>query len=296
MKSSALCLALIVLAASATLVAQKTQSASNEPQAPMPQNSNYSVTSVSPHTWVQPNYASAPFSHLAFGGGVSSMGIDMQVAVNANRYINVRGAGTFFDYSLSNISTNGLTASGTFNLATARAAVDFYPFPNHGFRLSPGVLFYNQNNASARITAQGGTSFTLDSYTYYSSEANPVTGSGSVGLNAQNPAFTLTTGWGNMIPRRGGHFSFPVEIGAAFIGAPSVNLVLTGGQVCSNPQGTVGCENVVGDSQIQSNLQAQQQKYQNDLNPFRFFPIFSSGIAYSFGLHGGQASNIARPQ
>ena len=86
-----------------------------------------------------------PFSHLAFGGGISPLGINLQAAVNVNRYMNLRGVGNFFNYSVNNISTNGLNINGKLNFATAGASVDFYPFPNHGFRLSPGALFYNQN-------------------------------------------------------------------------------------------------------------------------------------------------------
>jgi hypothetical protein len=224
------------------------------------------------------------------------MGINMQAAVNANRYMNIRGAGNFFSYSLNNVSVSGLEASGKLNFASAGASLDVYPFPFHGFRLSPGVLFYNQNQATASFTAPGGTSFTLDNYTYYSSQANPVTGSAGLGLNTHKQAFTMTTGWGNMIPRRGGHFSVPVEIGAAFVGTPTLNMALTGGQVCQDPAGTVGCVNVVGNQQIQSNLAAQQAKYQNDLNPLKVYPIFTTGIAYSFTLRGGPVSQIARPQ
>jgi hypothetical protein len=275
--------------------AQSTQTASNDSLV-SPAGESYAITSASPHTWVQPNYASSPFSHVAFSGGISSMGVNMQAAVNVNRYINLRAIGNFYNYSLNNVSVGGLLANGTVNLATAGASVDYYPFPNHGFRVSPGVLFYNHNQVSSTITAPGGTSFTLDGYTYYSSDANPVTGLGGVGFNTQNPAFTITTGWGNMIPRRGGHLSFPVEIGAAFIGSPAVNMALTGGQVCANPQGTIGCMNVVGNAEVESNLQAQQQKYQNDLNPFRYYPIFSAGVAYSFGLRSEHANQVARPQ
>ena len=187
--------------------------------------------------------------------------------------------------------------NGTLNFATAGASVDFYPFPNHGFRVSPGVLFYNQNQVTATVVAPGGTSFTLDGYTYYSSQANPVTGSGSLVLNKQNPAFTITTGWGNMIPRRGGHWSFPFEIGAAFIGAPTVNMALTSGQVCANPAGTVGCMNVVGNSQINSNLQAQVAKYQNDLNPFRFYPDRLDGrLRTASACAAAKLARVALPQ
>ena len=233
---------------------------------------------------------------MAIGGGISTWGGNMKIAVIANRYMNLRGVGNYFTYSLNNVSLNGLNASGTLNFATAGASVDFYPFPNHGLRLSPGVMFYNHNQVASTVVAPGGTSFSLDGYTYYSSQANPVTGTAGLGLHTQNPAFTMTTGWGNMIPRRGSHLSFPVEIGAAFIGSPSVSMALLSGQVCEDPQGTIGCIDVVGNSQIESNLQAQQAKYQSDVNPFRFYPIFTAGMAYSFNLRPGAGpSPAARP-
>lgn len=234
----------------------------------------------------------APFSRIAFAGGIGAMGINLQTAVNANRYMNVRGVGNFFNYSVNNVSTNGLTLSGKLNMATAGASIDFYPFPNHGFRISPGGLFYNQNALTATMIAAGGTSFTLDGYTYYSSEANPVTGSGRIGLNKQSPAFTITTGWGNMISRSGGHLSFPLEIGAAMTGSPTVNMALTSGQVCANPQGTVGCVDVVGNSTLESNLQAQVAKYQSDVNKLSFYPILSFGVGYNFSLRPG-ATRVA---
>jgi len=288
------CLALILMAATAGLSAQQ-QIASTSDSVPPPVSGDGGLTPGRTfHEWTPRNSAAAPFSRVAFGGGVSSMGINLQAAVIANRYINIRGTGNFFDYSLTNISTNGLNLSGKLNFATAGTSVDFYPFPNHGFRVSPGALFYNQNQATATVVAPGGTSFSLDGYTYYSSQANPVTGNGNVILNKTNPAFTITTGWGNMIPRRGGHLSFPFEIGAAFVGAPTVTMALTSGQVCADPAGTIGCQNVVGNSQVNANLQAQVAKYQNNLNPFHIYPILSTGVAVSFGSHRGEASPVTR--
>lgn len=198
--------------------------------------------------------------------------------------MNLRAVGNVFNYSLNNFSTNGMKLNGKLNFATAGASLDFYPFPNHGFRLSPGALFYNQNAVTANLTVAGGTSFTLDDVTYYASSVNPITGTGSLGLNSQNPAFTITTGWGNMIPRGGRHWSFPFEIGAAMIGAPTVNVALTGGQAC-NALG-LNCVNVATDPNVQANLQAQIAKYRNDVNSFRFFPILTFGTAYSFNLGG----------
>lgn len=217
------------------------------------------------------------------------MGINLQAAVNANRYMNLRGTGNLLNYTVSNFSTNGLNLSGKLNFATAGASVDFYPFPNHGWRLSPGTMFYNHNAVSADVTVAGGTSFTLDNVTYYASSVNPVTGIGSLALNTKNPALTMTTGWGNVIPRRGGHFSFPFEIGAAMIGVPAINMALTGGQACDvNGQ---YCVNVATDPTVQANLQSQIAKYKNDLDPFRYYPILSFGIGYNFKIRPGSASH-----
>jgi hypothetical protein len=224
--------------------------------------------------------ASKPFSQFGIGVGVSPLGVGMSVATNLNRYMNLRGTGNLFNYTVNNFTTNGFTVGAKLNLASAGTSVDLYPFPNHGFRLSPGVLFYNTNAASAVFNVASGQSFKLNDVNYYSSAANPVTGVGTLGLHTQKTAFTATTGWGNMIPRRGGHLSFPIEIGAAFTGSPSLNMTLTG---IACDQTMVFCMNVATNSQIQSNLQAQVAKYQKDLDILKVYPIASFGIAYSFG-------------
>lgn len=285
MKAVAFHLTIVLLVtASANSFAQF--SSSNEFAATAGPTDPPAASGVLSHSQVTAPSEPGPFSRLAFGGGISPLGINLQAAVNANRYMNLRGVGNVFSYSVNNISTNGMNLNGKLNFASAGASVDFYPFPNHGFRLSPGTLFYNQNAVTANLTVTGGTSFTLNDITYYASSTNPITGSGSLGLHSQNPAFTITTGWGNMIPRSGKHWSFPFEIGAAMIGAPSVNVALTGGQAC-NAQGQ-NCVNVATDPNVQANLQAQITKYQNDVNSFRFFPILTFGTAYSFNLGGAR--------
>jgi hypothetical protein len=276
MKCSVLCLTLVLFTGSAALFAQSSSLSGEQAMLSEP------ATSVSSLATKPIDSTVRPFSRLAFGGGVSPLGINMQAAVNASRYINLRGVGNLFNYTVNNISTNGLNINGKLNFATAGASVDFYPFPNHGFRLSPGALFYNQNNVAADVTVAGGTSFTLNDVTYYASSANPIKGNGALGLNARNPTFSMTTGWGNMIPRRGGHWSFPFEIGAAFVGAPTINMVLTSGQAC-DAQGQ-NCVNVATDPTVQANLQAQLVKYRNDVNPFQYYPIINFGAAYNFKL------------
>ena len=235
-----------------------------------------------------------PFSAFAVGGGISLMGVNMQVATNLDRHLNLRGTGNFFTYNVNNITvngnngSNGVNVSGNVNFATGGVSLDYYPFPKHGFRLSPGALLYNQNTISATGTLAGGNSFTLNSQKYLSNPTNPLSLAANLGLNTHKQAFTMTTGFGNMIPRkRGGHVSFPFEIGAAFTGAPSLAMTLNG-QACPTTNGTTcssGYVNMGGptaDPTVTSNLNAQIAKYRNDLNPLQVYPIFSFGIAYDF--------------
>jgi hypothetical protein len=226
-----------------------------------------------------------PFSQIAVGAGFSPLGVQLQAATILNRHMNLRETGNFFKYTASSISTNGFNIDAKMNLASAGTSLDLFPFPNHGFRLSPGLLIYNTNAISGTITAQGGTSFTLNDNTYYSSGSNPVQGIATVGLHSQKPALTLTTGWGNIIPRRGGHFSFPFEIGAAFIGSPDVNLALTSGQVCD--AAGLNCVDVATDPTIQSDIQAQVAKYKHDLDPLKTYPIISFGVGFNFHVGPG---------
>jgi hypothetical protein len=229
-----------------------------------------------------------PLSRVAFGVGISPLGIDLQATTNINRHLNVRAAGSLFNYTADNISTEGFNVTAKINMASVRASVDYYPF-HVGFRLSPGVMFYNQNKADVTFLAASGTSFSLNDHNYYSaSGANAVVGKGAFGLGNGSAAFTMTTGWGNVIPASGRHFSFPFEVGVAFIKTPTVALNLTG-FVC-DAQGQ-NCVNVATDPTAQADLAAQVQKYQNDFDPLKTYPIVSFGVAYNFRARGGFAAH-----
>lgn len=263
------------------------------------QSSSSSLTFVDPATGAESgsvlpgkiapknsNAVNAPFSRVGIGVGVSLMGVNMSAATNLNRYINVRGTGNFFNYNVDNISTNGFNVGAKLNFATAGASVDLYPFPNHGFRLSPGVMLYNQNEITASGTVERGTDITLNDQDYYSSNTDPMTVNAKLGLNTNKKAFTMTTGWGNMISRKGGHFSFPFEIGAVFTGVPTINMSLTG-SACTDP-GQTQCAALNSSAEIasdvQTNLNAQIAKWKSDLDPLKVYPIFSFGMAYNFRI------------
>jgi len=283
-KRLACCLTFTLLAASSGLLAQSSSNSFSSPS---------SAQVAAPVSKAAANASPAPFSRLALSGGIGAMGINMQAAVNANRYLNIRGIGNYFSYTVSNVTidnnngSNGISVSGNLKFASGGAAVDLYPFPNHGFRLSPGAIFYNQNAATATGIAAAGTSFTFGSQKYYSDTVNPLNITAKLGLNTRQRAFSMTTGWGNLISRKGGHWSFPFEIGAVFTGAPTLALNPTGNACLTAADAAINgpsCVNMATNSTAQTNVAAEIAKYQKDLNVLPVYPIFSFGIGYNFKI------------
>ncbi|MGA2571467.1 MAG: hypothetical protein ABSF23_13190 [Terracidiphilus sp.] len=292
MKRIALYLTLSLPAAPAVLLAQNPSITLDSPRFSMfaaGQGAAASHQAAAPVKYA----ASTPFSRLALAVGIGAGGINMQAAVEANRYLNLRGIGNYFSYTVDNIKingdngANGINVSGKLNFASAGIALDYYPFPNHGFRLSPGVTFYNQNGISATGVSSPGSSFTLDSQKYYSDAVNPLNVTASLGLNTHQQAFSMTTGWGNLLSRKGGHWSVPFELGAVFTGVPTLKIGLTG-YACETQADAaingVTCVNMATDSTAQANLNAQIAKYKKDLDPLKVYPILSVGLGYNFKI------------
>jgi hypothetical protein len=242
---------------------------------------------VSPSSPVAPD-SGRPLSRVAVGGGVSLLGIGVDLTTNLNGHLNLRASGSYFSQPI-HFTTNGFHADAELKLASTRASVDIYPF-HRGFRISPGVMLYNQNRITATDTIASGTSFTLNDDTFYSANANtatgatPVNGSALLNLHATRPAFTITGGWGNPLARNG-HWSFPVEVGVALVGAPALNVKLAG-WACHD-QAQTQCTDISNLNnpiavQVQNDLQAEIGKWTKDLDPLKTYPIINAGVSYSF--------------
>jgi hypothetical protein len=218
------------------------------------------------------------FAHFGAGAFISPLGLGVGAATTITSSTNLRLSGNFFTYSL-NESIDGVAFTGNANFHSVQGSIDWFPW--HGrFHVSPGVLFYNQNQVSAVGSVPAGDSFTLNDTTYYSGSTDPVHGNGTV--NFRKTAPMLTVGWGNWIPRRREkHLSFPFEVGFAYTGDPRIKLNLAG-VVCDAPSDNVDCRAIDSDPTVQQNINEQIKKVQNDLNVIRFYPIISGGVTYKF--------------
>jgi hypothetical protein len=254
------------------------ESASALPSMPSPQPPGAAASSgmaASGSAVAAASIHTGAFSGLAVGVKVGLSGIGIEIATPLSRRFNARVGGNYFSFD-DTFNTNGLIYGGTLRLRSAEASVDWYP-RGKSFHISPGALVYNGNDLTAGLRVPGGNFFSLNDVEYQSSTADPVNGSASLKFNKAAPK--LTVGFGNHIPRNQRHFSVPFEIGFAYIGDPTLLLNLKG--MTCEMQGQF-CVDVATNPEIQSNLKAQQMKYQKDADDARFFPIVSVGFAYSF--------------
>lgn len=237
-----------------------------------------------------------PISRMGFGADVSLLGVGFKSALELTQNFDVRVLGNYFDDSNIHFEVEGFKAQSDLHFASVSTSLDWYPFWNGSiFRISPGVMFYNQNGLSGSTTVQGGTDFKLGSTTYYSANANPatgavpLTGTGGLALHRNNPAPMITAGFGSFVPRSNRHWSFPSEFGVIFTGAPAVRLNVAGWACLDKAQ--TQCTNV-GDPtnpiaiEFNQNLQGRIQHWQAQANKFTIYPVFSYSVMYSFDIPG----------
>jgi hypothetical protein len=231
-----------------------------------------------------------PWSRIAVGADVSPLGIGIKGATILNTFMDLRLDTDFFHYDTGRFEIEGVNVDGQLHLASATAKVDMYPWLSV-WRVSAGLMFFNANRLDAGARIAGGTSFTLDHRTFYSASQNavtgatPVTGSGTFGLHRHQPAFELSGGFGKFIPRSQRHWSFPVELGVVFMGAPTVQVNLTG-SVCQDKAQT-RCGNLSDTANpvtadFNNALQASLTKWRQQVSSFSLYPVFSYSVVYSF--------------
>ncbi|WP_446741636.1 hypothetical protein [Silvibacterium acidisoli] len=218
------------------------------------------------------------FKKFAFGATVSPLGISVGSATSLTRGVNMRVQGNFFNYSF-NQSISGVNFDATASLRSIQGQFDWFPFQRSSFHVSPGVLFYNQNEITGNGLVTQNESITFNDTDYYSQSTDPLHGTGGVFFRKTSPM--LTVGWGNWVPRRREkHLTFPIDVGFAYVGDPKIDITMAG-SVCQGAH-DFECGPVQTDPSFQSNLNAQIAKYRQDLNVIRFYPVISTGIVYKF--------------
>ncbi|MDE3105310.1 MAG: hypothetical protein KGK08_09065 [Acidobacteriota bacterium] len=214
-----------------------------------------------------------PFSTVALGFKVDTLGGGVEVATPLARRLNLRATVNFVDFSYA-FSLDGIAYTTKVNFRSGVANLDWFPF--HGrFRISPGFVYFN-NSLGGTVSVDPGKQFTLNDVNYINSIDDPV--GGKVGITyARHMAPMVTIGTGNIIPRNGKHFSMPFEVGLVYTGAARMDITLSG-TACT----VAGCFNAATDPTTQQNLQQEIQSINQTISKFPFYPVLSTGVAFRF--------------
>ncbi|HEX3967387.1 MAG TPA: hypothetical protein VHW70_05430 [Edaphobacter sp.] len=219
-----------------------------------------------------------PLAGLGFAthGGVGGAGFD--IATPLARKFNLRAGTDFFNYDTS-FQEEGANLKINLHLHSGHVAMDWFPFGGR-LRLSPQLVFGNNNRVIAAAVIPSGGTITLNGQDYISSYSDPLHGSGRIDFRKISPGFSF--GFGNVIPRDRRHVSVPVDMGFYYAGQPSLQLEFAGSACDPNYPPSVGCESVDQDAAFQQNLAAFKLRNDHNLSYASFFPILSVGVGYRF--------------
>jgi hypothetical protein len=219
-----------------------------------------------------------PFSSMGLGTRVGFGGIGFDLATPLAKTLNLRAGTDFFGYDTS-FQEQGANVGITLHLRSSHGALDWFPFGGR-FRVSPQIVFGNNNRILATAIIPSGSTITLNGQDYISSYTDPMRGSGRIDFRKVSPG--LSFGFGNLIPRDRSHLSIPVEMGFYYAGQPSLTVDFFGSACDPNLSPSVGCQSVSQDPGFQQNLAAFKVRNDHNLSYASLFPIFSVGFGYRF--------------
>ena len=147
-------------------------------------------------------------------------------------------------------------------LSNLRAFLDWSPLGP--FRITAGIVG-NGNKADVIGIPTGGT-FTINGVPYSAEAVGTLSGSVEPGRSA---APYLGIGYGNVA---GAGVNFYFDLGVVFQGAPTASLTASCGPAVPPAQ----C------AQIRSDLAAEQQQLQEELDKYKVYPVLSVGLTVGF--------------
>jgi hypothetical protein len=214
-----------------------------------------------------------PFHSLSIGFTASTAGAGVEVATPVSRSFNLRSSFNTFAFNYP-FTIDGVYYNARLHLQSSGTTLDWFPL-HRKFHISPGIM-YVKNTLAAPASVGVGEPFELGKQPFINSVDDPVTGTSSV-VVPRKFAPMLLFGFGNIIPRTGRHFSVPLEFGAAYTGAPQIQVALDG-TACT----TQGCVAFASNAEAQAALKQEVYNLNEDLKCVPFYPIFSVGLAYHF--------------
>ncbi|MCX7009152.1 MAG: hypothetical protein NTY53_18215 [Kiritimatiellaeota bacterium] len=201
---------------------------------------------------------SHPGIGLTLKAGSTGAGGDLTLGLTEN--FNLRAGIGFFTWTQKGVggSEGNDQKDVKLDLLNIPVTLDWHPITGNGFRISAGVMF---NNDRGEISAKSGQNVSVNDNDYLVSSL-----SGKIDFNRFGPY--LGIGYGNAADTSA-HWHFATDLGVAYLGSPNITLEAT----ALNP---------AQQAALNSDIAAQINKYQDDVKPFKFYPVLTIGVSYTF--------------
>ncbi len=202
--------------------------------------------------------AGAADAQMAISGSVGTTGATVEAKVKVAPIIALRGGYNYFQYEADD-TYDDIAYAGDLDLSTAGAFVDLHPFGN-AFMLTGGAYF---GKKTLDLFATPTANVEIGSQTYTPAQVGTLNLTGDL----EDTAPFVGLGWDSSFDTKGLTFRFIA--GAMFTGTPDVNLTATGGTLTNDPA-------------FQTQLAAEEQNLQDDIDDYEIFPVVQLGLALSF--------------
>lgn len=214
-------------------------------------------------------------SRFGLQGRMSTLGVGVDSSFRLARRANLRIGFNDFSHGANYTADSGLRYAAKVKMRSVQMLVDVFPFAN-GFHLSPGLLLYNGNQVTAKLSVAPGQRFDAEDTVAVSDPKNPITGTATTSLRKIAPAFLF--GYGNLLSRKR-HIGFTFDAGVVFQGSPGATLNI-GGSGCDSSG--LHCQKILDDPDVRSEIRDEQQRMNNKLGIVKFYPLVSMGFGYRF--------------
>jgi hypothetical protein len=205
-----------------------------------------------------PEIASADTS-VGLRAGTLGLGAELSYAVSQQVALRI-GADTYSPKEVS-VTKEDIDYDAKAKLRSGSLLVDWFPFTNN-FRISLGAIL-NRNKITATGKPDANGQYTIGGSTF---QANQIgTPEADVTFRKTAPYFGI--GYGRPI---NSGLSFISDLGVMFQGSPTATLTAA----CTPT--TPNC------AQLQSAVAAEQATLQDNVSKFKYYPVFSVGLAYTF--------------
>jgi len=203
----------------------------------------------------------ADAANLSVVPKLGNLGLGLDLSAGWSERWSTRLSLNGFTYS-DELTETDVRYDADIDLRTAGVLFDWHPFSGV-LRLSAGA-FYNGNEGDLAAKPVSG-SFVINGTVYSAADVGSLTG----GVDFERVSPYVGLGFGNA-GRKGWKFS--LDLGALYQNTPRVNLSVQCGAALPAPQ----C------ATLQSDVQAEEARLKEDIKDYKWYPVLSLGIGYSF--------------